>query len=136
MIVLYNPRKKSSNDPCPYQIYECKPPLKQIYPEADDEDMLLVRVSLVDDMNGRPGVSDLWIGHNPSERLFKITGWRLPPGALSEVTGNRATGRQVVLFKGNSMSKIELNQGVSMAQAAAAMENDDDWDGRFDGWEP
>src|ERR1043165_3288601 len=136
MVVVYNPRLKSNSDPCPYQIYSCKPPLKDVYPEALDEDKLLVRVSMVDDMNGRLGVSDLWIGHNPEERLFKIVGWRLPPGSLNGVTGGRAAGRQVVLFKGNSLTKIDLNEAIGIAQEARTLQNDDDGDNRFDGWGP
>jgi len=130
MVVWYHPRNKSASDPCPYQIYSCKPSLKQIYPDMTDEDKLLVRVALVNDQNGG-AISDLWIGVTEEERFFKISGWRLPPGTLG-----KASGRQVVLFKNSSLQKVDLNLGVSMAMEGKYMENDDAWDDRFDGWEP
>lgn len=135
MIVWYNPRKKGSTgeDPCPYQIYDCKPPLKSVYPDAIDEvspSKLLVRVSLVSDQDGG-AISPMWIGVIPSERFFKITGHRLPPGIL-----NKPKGRQVVLFKGMSMTKVELNQATIMADQGKILENDDDFEDRFDGHEP
>jgi hypothetical protein len=130
MVVWYNPRKKSASDPCPWQIVTCTPALKSVYPDGVDEDKLLVRVSLINDQDGL-GISDLWIGHNPEERLFKITGWRLPPGSFG-----KPPGRQVVLFKGMSMTKIDLSVGVSMAMEAKTMEHDDDWEERYDGFEP
>ena len=135
MIVWYNPRKKGSSgeDPCPYQIYDCKPPLKSVYPDAIDENSpskLLVRVSLINDHDGA-AINSVWVGVTPAERFFKITGHRLPPGIL-----NKPKGRQVVLYKGMSMTKVELNQGMSMSMDAKTVENDDDFEDRFDGYEP
>ena len=135
MVVWYNPRRKGSTgeDPCPFQIYSCTPPLKADYPESIDENSpskLLVRVSLVSDQNGGE-ISSVWIGVTPAERFFKITGYRLPPGSL-----NKPKGRQVILFEGMSMTKIEINQGMSMSMDAKTLENDDDFEDRFDGFEP
>lgn len=135
MVVWYNPRKKGSTgeDPCPYQIYSCTPPLKNDYPDSIDENSpskLLVRVSLVSDQDGG-AISPMWIGVIPSERFFKITGYRLPPGSL-----NKPKGRQVVLFEGMSMTKVELNQGIVMADQGKTLDNDNDFEHRFDGYEP
>ena len=130
MVVWYRPRKNMKSDPCPYQIYSCTPPIKQIYPDAVDEDKLLVRTSIVNDHDGG-AISDMWIGVTPSERLFKLTGWRLPPGTLG-----KPPGRQVVLYKGMSMEKVELNKAVGMSDEGKQMESDDTWEERFDGFDP
>jgi hypothetical protein len=135
MIVWYNPRKKSKSDPCPYQIYSCTPPLKQIYPMAEDEDKLLVRIALVNDRDGF-SISDLWIGMQPEERLFKIKGWRLPPGSLDKALGREIKGRQVVLYQAMSMEKVDLNKAIGMTMESKVLENDDDWEERFDGFDP
>ena len=137
MVVWYNPRKKGSTgeDPCPFQIYSCTPPLKSVHTGVDvvDENSpskLLVRVSLVCDQDGG-AISSMWIGVTPAERFFKITGHRLPPGTL-----NKPKGRQVVLYKGMSLTKVELNHGMSMSAEAKTLDNDDDFEDRFDGYEP
>ena len=130
MVVWYNPRSKSKLDPCPYQIYSCTPPLKQIYPNMEDEDKLLVRVSLVNDRDGF-SISDLWIGNQPEERFFTIKGWRLPPGAL-----NKPSGRQVVIYQAMSMAKVDLNKAIPLAMESKQMENDNDWEERYDGFDP
>lgn len=130
MVVWYNPRKNSKKDPCPYQIFSCTPPLKQVYPEAVDEDKLLVRVSLVNDHDGA-GISNMWIGVTPAERFFKIVGQRLPPGSLP----GKPPGRQIVLYKGMSLSKVDLNLAVPLAMETKQLENDDMWEERFDGFE-
>ncbi len=130
MVLWYNPRNNSKSDPCPYQIYSCTPPFKTIYPEAIDEDKLLVRVSALNDHDGQ-GISDMWIGVIPAERMFKVIGWRLPPGSLG-----KAPGRQVVLYKGMSMEKLELNKAIPMADEGKLLENDDKWEDRYDGWDP
>lgn len=130
MVVWYNPRRKSSSDPCPYQIYSCTPPLRSIYPDAEDEDKLLVRISLINERDGF-SISDLWIGNQPEERFFKIKGWRLPPGTL-----NKPSGRHVVIYQAMSMEKVELNHSIGMAMEAKTMENDDEWEDRYDGFDP
>jgi hypothetical protein len=84
----------------------------------------------VSDQDGG-AISPMWIGVIPSERFFKITGYRLPPGSL-----NKPKGRQVVLFEGMSMTKVELNQGIVMADQGKTLDNDNDFEDRFDGYEP
>jgi hypothetical protein len=41
-----------------------------------------------------------------------------------------------VLFEGMSMTKVELNQGIVMADQGKTLDNDNDFEDRFDGYEP
>jgi hypothetical protein len=130
MVVWYNPRGGSPKDPCPYQIYDCKPAWKAVYPDSIDENELLVRTSLMSERDGEP-ISKLWVGVTSEERFFKIKGWRFPPGSF----GKPAT-RPVVVFQGFSLEKVDLSIGMSMSSRGRTLENDDLWEDRDDGFTP
>jgi hypothetical protein len=128
-IVFYNPRGgRGSKDPCPYQIIESKPAWKTVYPNSIDEHELLVRCVLVDERDGEP-ISKMWTGSNEDEGFFKIRGWRFPPTSFG-----KPKGRPVVVFKGLSMEKLELNKSVTLLPTIKQWEKDDEWEDRSDGW--
>jgi hypothetical protein len=131
MVVFYHPRAGVTNDPSPFQIVECTPAWKSIYPMDIDEAQptpLLVRCTLIGDKDGEP-ISKLWIHNQPEERFFKIRCWRLPPGAL----GKNAK-RPVLLY--SSFELVDLNYGVPKAGTIAGLENDDHMRERDDGIGP
>lgn len=129
--VYYNPRGgRGSNDPCPFQIYSSTPAWKSVYPEDIDENELMVRATVISEQDGEP-ISKLWIGVTPGESFFTIKGWRFPPGSFG-----KPKGRPVLVFKGFSLSKVDISQGMSMVTQTKAWENDDLWEQRDDGFTP
>lgn len=130
-IVYYNPRGgRSSNDPCPYQIYSSKPPWKSKYPGDVDEHELMVRATVISERDGEP-ISKLWVGTTPGESFFTIKGWRFPPGSFG-----KPKGRPVLVYKGFSLEKVDISKGMSMVTHAQTWENDDLWEERDDGFRP
>lgn len=130
-IVFYNPRGgRSSQDPCPYQIYSSKPAWKSTYPNSVDEHQLMVRVSLICENDGE-AISKLWVGVTPGECFFKIKGLRFPPGTLG-----KPKGRPVLVYQSLSLEKVDLSQGISMVTQTKEWENDDLWEERDDGFTP
>jgi hypothetical protein len=132
MVVRYKPRYQKESDPIPWQIVNCKPPWHSVNPKNLNEDKppLIVRCSLINDKDGE-AISKLWVGQVPSERYFEIIGWRLPPG-----TFGKNPQRPVILFRGSSLKKMDLNAGLLKDSEVAGWENDDEWKDRNDGWQP
>lgn len=130
-VVAYKPRGgRGANDPVPFQIITSSPAWKSVHPQAEDENELRVRCSVISEFDGEP-ISKLWIGTRDDEAIFKITGWRFPPGSFG-----KPKGRPVIVFQGFSLEKLELSQAINLVNTSRLWENDDEWEERDDGFTP
>jgi hypothetical protein len=129
--VYYNPRGgRNSNDPVPFQIYNCTPAWKSVYPNDVDEHELMVRATVISERDGEP-ISGLWIGATREESFFTIKGWRFPPGSFG-----KPKGRPVIVYQGFSLQKVDISPGMSMVPQTKSWDNDDEWEQRDDGYSP
>ena len=131
MLVWYSPRKPG--DPIPFLIVSCNPPIHTVWPDYTNESTppLLVRATVVSERDGEP-ISKIWVGATPEERFFKIRGWRLPPGSLG-----KPQKRQVVVYQGFSLEKLDIGLGVQKRSDIQGWERDDnprEWPERDDGF--
>lgn len=131
LVVAYNPRGgRNSKDPFPFQILQSNPPWKNSHPDGVDEMDLKVRCAVISERDGEP-ISKLWIGNRPDESVFKVKGWRMPPG-----TFGKPKGRPVIIYQGFSLEKMELTQAINILNLSQQWETDDEWEDRDDGFTP
>jgi len=126
MQVRYNPR--GEGDPVPWQIITMNPPWSSVYPDAEDEDKLLVRASFVSGNDGQPP-GTTFINGTFKDRYYRVAGLRLPPG-----TFGMNPKRPVVLYEASTLSRLSITDADMMQRAVTAWENDDSW--QDDGWSP
>lgn len=128
MQVRYSPR--GEGDPLPWQIISMTPSWNTVYPEAEDEEKLLVRCSFISGNDGLPPATT-FINGTFKDRYYKVTGLRLPPGAL----GFNAK-RPVVVYDRLNLERMSITDADMNQRSVSSWENDDDWPERDDGWSP
>lgn len=124
--VRYHPR--AEGDPLPWQIIRMTPSWISVYPEAEDEEDVLVRCSFISGNDGvAPGTT--FINNTFKDRYFRVTGIRLPPGSL----GFNAK-RPVVIYNQLDLAKMSITDADMTQRTISSWENDDEWPERDDGW--
>lgn len=124
--VRYHPR--SEGDPLPWQIIRMNPSWVSVYPDAEDEENLLVRCTFVSGNDGTPP-STTFINNTFKDRYFRVTGIRLPPGSL----GFNAK-RPVVVYNQLDLAKMSITDADMAQRGVSGWETDDEWPERDDGW--
>lgn len=126
MKVRYHPR--GEGDPLPWQIISMEPTWTSVHPQAEDEDQLLVRCTLISTNDGEPP-GTTFINNTFKDRYFNVLALRLPPGSL----GHNAK-RPVVIYSRLDMQKMSITDADMTQRQVSGWENDDEWDERDDGW--
>jgi hypothetical protein len=126
--VRYNPR--GDGDPLPWQIISMAPTFQSVYPNAEDEQELLVRCTFISGNDGKPP-STTFINNTFKDRYFRCKGIRLPPGSL----GFNAK-RPVVVYDRMSLSTMSITDADMTMRSVSSWETDDEWEDRDDGWSP
>ncbi len=125
--VRYEPR--GEGDPLPWQIINMTPAWVSVYPNAESEEALLVRCTLLSQNDGQPP-STTFINSTYKDRYFKVKGYRLPPG-----TNGSNAKHPVVIYERMSLETMGITDADSTRTMVKMWESEDLWQDRDDGWE-
>jgi hypothetical protein len=131
--VVVRSAPRGLDDPIPFQITALKPTWQSMDPKThDDENNLMVRVSLISDRTGEvPSGLTTGLGSTERDRWFRVEGWRLPPGTFG-------TNKKRPVFVADMATWEKMNVTDNLQNESKVRDRkidvDDAWEDRDDGF--